>query len=75
MDQFLKQFENKPKNTKPLGQYVMKFGKHKNKTYKTIYEEDPDYVKWIVTTKDDTYIKRIKEYCMSRIQTEYPPQV
>ena len=74
MESFLKQFEN-DKNTKPLGLFTINFGKHKGKTYKEIYDNHKDYVKYIVTLKDDKYVKRIKEYFLSRIEVDYPPQV
>ena len=76
MESFLKQFENdKPKNPKPLGLFTINFGKHKGKTYKEIYENDKNYVKYIVTLKDDKYIKKIKQYFLSRIEVDYPPEL
>lgn len=33
-------------HAEPLGEFKIPFGKHKNKTFNEIYEEDPDYLRW-----------------------------
>ena len=68
MEAFLKQFDT---DKVDYGNYKMRFGKHKDKTYRYIYDNDKQYVKWVVTTQDSTYIKRLKEYCLERIELEY----
>ena len=69
IQQFLSQ-HGKTGTPKPVGSYKIRFGKHKNRTYDWIYENDPAYVAWVVTNKDDTYTKRLKAYFMERIEQE-----
>jgi len=71
MDQFLKQFNDSERVSVPLEQRVMGFGKYKGKTYAEVYNTDKNYVKWIVTNKDDKYIKSVKKYFTERIQEDY----
>jgi hypothetical protein len=68
MDNFLKQFK---KVDVPIEDRAMTFGKPKGKTYQQIYDEDKLYVRWVVTTSDDKYIKNIKKYFIQRIESEY----
>ena len=68
---FLQEFEEKSEEPKPIGTFRLRFGKHKNQTYDWIYENDKNYVKWILTNNDDTYIKRIKKYFIERIEQDY----
>ena len=70
---FLSQFENLENTVtdKPVGETVMNFGKHKSKNYDEIYNTDKIYVKWIVTNKEDKYIKKIKAYFLQRIEEDY----
>lgn len=68
---FLQEFEEKPQETKPMGETVMNFGRHKGETYDYIYENDKNYVKWVITNKEDKYIKKIKGYFVERIQEDY----
>jgi hypothetical protein len=69
IENFLKQ-HGKTGTPKPVGTYLIRFGKHKNKRYDWIYENDKEYVAWVVTNKDETYIKRLKAYFMERIEQE-----
>jgi hypothetical protein len=64
----LKQFK---KSDVPLEDRTINFGKHCGKTYKQIYDEDKLYVKWVVTCKDDKYVKNIKKYFIQRIEKDY----
>lgn len=68
---FLQEFDEKPQETKPMGETIMNFGKHKGETYDDIYKNDKNYVKWIVTNNDEKYIKKIKAYFIDRIQQDY----
>lgn len=68
---FLQEFEKKPQEKKPIGETIINFGKHKGSTYDYIYENDKNYVKWIITNKEDKYIKKIKAYFIERIQQDY----
>ena len=70
MDQFLKQFNDTEKLSKPLGERTLNFGRHKGKTYDEVYDTDKSYVKWIVTT-NDKYTKLIKKYFTERIEKDY----
>jgi hypothetical protein len=73
--QFLKDFDEKPQETKPMGEMVLNFGRHKGKTYDYIYENDKQYVKWVITSKDsEKYVKKIKGYFTERIQQDYPEE-
>lgn len=63
--------QEKPEEIKPIGENLMKFGRHKGATYDNIYENDKEYVKWIITNKEDKYIKKIKAYFVDRIQQDY----
>jgi hypothetical protein len=66
MDKQLEQEE------KPMGETVMTFGRHKGKTYDYIYDNDKQYVKWVITSKDsEKYVKKIKAYFTERIQQDY----
>ena len=33
----------------PVGEWEVKFGKHKGQTYRWIFENDVEYAKWLVT--------------------------
>ena len=70
LSKFLEQFETK-KEEKAIGETTMNFGKHKGQTYDYIYDNDQQYTKWIVTTTDNKYIKKIKEYFLERIEQDY----
>ena len=71
LSRFLEQFENKQEENKPMGETVINFGRHKGATYDHIYENDKQYVKWIITNKDEKYIKKIKAYFVERIEKDY----
>ena len=73
LSNFLEQFDNleEHQEEKPVGETVMNFGKHKSKNYDEIYNTDKIYVKWIVTNKEDKYIKKIKAYFLQRIEEDY----
>ena len=62
--------EVKDDNVVDIGDTIMNFGKYKGVAYKKIYEDKP-YVKWIITKKDDKYVKHIKKYLLDRIKEEY----
>lgn len=70
IEQFLKQHGNMEKKAKPVGTYTIRFGKHKGRSYDWIYENDPAYVAWVVSNKDETYTKRLKNYFMERIEQD-----
>ena len=71
VERFINQHQKTGKGTaKPVGTYTLRFGKHKGRTYDWIYENDPAYVAWVVTNKDETYIKRLKAYFMERIEAD-----
>lgn len=69
IEQFLKKHKKQP-SPKPVGSYKIRFGKHKDKTYDYIYENDKEYVAWVLTNEDETYIKRIKKYFIERIEQD-----
>lgn len=69
IEKFLKE-HGKTGKAKPVGTYVIRFGKHKGRSYDWIYENDPAYVAWVVTNKDETYTKRLKAYFMERIESD-----
>ena len=70
LSRFLEQFEEKKEETH-IGEILMGFGKYKGKTYDFIYKTDKAYVKWVVTTTDDKYIKKIKAYFLQKIEEDY----
>ena len=43
--------------------WVVKFGKHKGKTFKQTTDEDPDYADWIIEKFDDK--EPLKRFCLS----------
>lgn len=67
---FLKQFEEK-KQEVPIGETIMNFGKHKGKTYDEIYNNDKLYVRWLVTSTDNQYIKKVKNYFLEKIEQDF----
>jgi hypothetical protein len=71
LNKFLEQFEEKKEEIKPIGETLMGFGKHKGKTYDFIYKTDKSYVKWVVTNKDEKYIKKIKAYFLQKIEEDF----
>ena len=73
LNKFLEEFDNleEHQEEKPVGETVMNFGKHKNKSWDYIYDNDLPYIKWIVTNKEDKYIKKIKAYFLQRIEEDY----
>ena len=69
---FLQEMDKQPEQEeKPMGETVLNFGRHKGKTYDYIYDNDKQYTRWVITTKDDKYIKKIKGYFVERIQEDY----
>ena len=69
---FLQEMDQKSEQEeKPIGESLMTFGRFKGETYDYIYENHKEYVKWIVTTKDEKYVKKIKGYFVERIQQDY----
>ena len=71
LSRFLQQFEEPKPEDKPVGETVINFGRHKGKTYDYIYENDKQYVRWVITNKDEKYIKKIKAYFVEKIQQDY----
>jgi hypothetical protein len=69
IERFVKEHRTN-KTARPVGNYTIRFGKHRGKTYDWIYDNDKEYVAWVVTNKDETYIERIKKYFMERIEEE-----
>ena len=70
LSKFLEKFETK-KEEKPIGETTMNFGKQKGQTYDYIYDNDQQYTKWIVTTTDTKYVKKIKAYFLQKIEEQY----
>lgn len=70
LNKFLEQFEKK-EEIKFIGETLLNFGKYKGKSYDEIYNTDKLYVKYIVTTSDDKYVKKIKAYFLEKIEEDY----
>ena len=74
LDTFLKKYNNVPESSEsPTGSRVMTFGRHKNKTWDWIYDNDKSYIAFAM--KGDTrYWKKPQEYWRSRIEEDYGEQ-
>ena len=70
VEEFLSKYKKMEENPKPVGSYRLRFGKHKNQTFDWIYNNDKQYVAWVVGNRDETYIKRLKKYFIERIEQE-----
>lgn len=73
IDNFLSRFGNNEtkKEVVPIGKTVVNFGKFKGKTYDEIYSLDKDYTKWVITTENNPYLLRMKNYFLTRIEKDY----
>ena len=70
MENFMKQFK-KTENKVNLEDRIMSFGRYKNMKYKDIYETDKDYVRVVVSMKDNKYFKPLRRYFEQQIEKDY----
>lgn len=71
LDNFLSQFPKDERDKRD--NYIFKFGKMKNMTYKEVYEnkENLKYIKWVIQSEENKYFKCFRQYCIDRIEKEY----
>lgn len=75
MDEFIQKHSKNPKfenSTFDAGNQVFTFGKHKNLTFKEVFEKDKNYVAWLIQCKGDqlNFVKRAYVYFINRIDEE-----
>ena len=70
MEEFIKKNGGKPFSfSKPIDDNnFFKFGKHKGISYDVIFEDDKQYVGWILEKGDPKYYKKIQEYYKKKIE-------
>ena len=70
MEEFIKKNGGKPFSiNKPIDDNnFFKFGKHKGISYDVIFEDDKQYVGWILEKGDPKYYKKIQEYYKKKIE-------
>ena len=70
MEEFINKNGGKPFSiNKPIDDNkFFKFGKHKGMSYDVIFEDDPQYIGWIMTNGDPKYYKKIQEYYKKKIE-------
>lgn len=52
------------------GEATLSFGKHRNKSLRTLSQEQPDYLRWLV--QDSNFSSEVKSLCAQALQGEYP---
>lgn len=70
MEQFLNQYKNEVKKFDE-GETIFKFGKHKGKTYREVFETDKPYVAWLFQSMTDAKSARMLNYFRNRVEEEY----
>ena len=68
MDNFNTLFKNTEK--KSVDDYTIKFGKYKNQTFKTVYE-DKSYVKFLLDTLDSEKNSVLLNYFREKIECDF----
>ena len=70
MEEFIKKNGGKPFSiNKPIDDNnFFKFGKHKGISYDVIFEDDKQYVGWILEKGDPKYYKKFQEYYKKKIE-------
>jgi len=75
MDNFTKYIEQQNQENgitrKPVGEYVFKFGKYRDKTYAEVYDTDKSYVHFVVTKLNPEKNEKLITYYKSRIEEDY----
>lgn len=67
MENFLKQHSGK----KEVGEYTLKFSKHKGRTFRDVYENEKAWVAWALQTLDKGKDGVVLDYFRSKIETDY----
>lgn len=75
MDEFIKKHSKNPKfenSTFDAGNQVFTYGKFKGSTYKEVYENQKEYVCWLIQCKGEqlNFVKRAYVYFVNRINEE-----
>jgi len=67
MEAFLKEHSNKPDS----GLYQFKFGKHRGKTFKEVFDIDKPYCAFLYRTLDKLKHKVLLDYIEQRVKEDY----
>jgi hypothetical protein len=72
MEAFLNKYGVKKTENVQLkeGDQLFTFGKHKQKSYDWVWENDKPYVAWLLGTKDLKYVKKPYDYFVFKVETE-----
>jgi hypothetical protein len=67
MDNFLKQHSS----IRDVANYTLKFGKHRDKTFEQVYNEDKAYVAWCLQTLEQEKNGKMLDYFRQRVEEDY----
>lgn len=67
MDKFLEQYSNKKGD---VGSYLFKFGKHRGKTFKEVFDSDKSYCAFLYRTLEKEKNRVLLNYIEERVNEE-----